>query len=251
MAPNPPLPIPAELAVDDEPFTLDELDESLADTTDEVADLRPRRWRVEDDGAAEWAMRHLAVVEQDAADVETQATAWVERIAEWQARATRPLQTRAAFFRAHLEDYALRRREADPRAKSLTLPSGVVRTRVRGGDVVVADETALIAWAHEHLGSHDDGLVVKVVESVRVSELRKLVTVVEVPDSVTMSCGCSITTTDPVALGAGVICPSCGDTAQVVKWHDVRAVVMHGDVPVPGVAIADATVAATVTAEAP
>src|SRR5437879_3345394 len=142
-----PLPIPAELMP--EPPGVASVDSLLAyfDENDLLPQAIPLqvesqeddpgrpRWRVEDDNAAEWAMRKLAETSRLLRNLTEQRAEWVDRIDSWHRQAAKPLERREAFFTFHLEDYALRRREADPTKRTLVLPSGRVRTTSRTGAV--------------------------------------------------------------------------------------------------------------------
>lgn len=139
-------PIPPELALDAEPLSERELD---AVDQGEHAPDSVLRWQITDDGAAEWAMRKLADVQSQVAELEARRDGWMAKIAAWFDQATKPLSSRAEFFGAHLESYALRRREEDG-IKTVRLPSGSVSTRQPGPRVVVRDEAAFRAWALAH-----------------------------------------------------------------------------------------------------
>lgn len=86
------------------------------------------RWRIEDDGAAEWAMRHLREQQQVLDRLNAQYNAYVDRVETWHARmATKPLAF-LRFCEAHLRAWALRQREATGQATQY-LPSGKISTR--------------------------------------------------------------------------------------------------------------------------
>lgn len=186
------LPIPADLALDEPPITDTDLDTYL-DVVDEGDDPdlfaaavddsgRPRgpkfvhQWRIEDDSAAEWAMRRVAAFDAEVSSMAERADEWATRIRAWFENGTRPLARRRAFFVAHLERYATVRREQTGKA-TLNLPSGKVSTRSAGAAVVVADEAAVIAWAKANLDDVTRETVIKVAESILVSGLREVVSI--------------------------------------------------------------------------
>lgn len=135
------LPIPPELALDAEPFDLDSLDRALAGPEE-----HRQPWQITDDGAAQWAMAHLADADAQLRTLSQQATDWSRRIAEWFEQRAKPLERRADFFRGHLHRYALARREAGAGA-TLTLPSGKVGTLPGRVRVEVDDALAFREWA--------------------------------------------------------------------------------------------------------
>lgn len=152
-------PLPAELAVDEEPFPVEAVDQmSLlrdGDLPDEAA--KAYHWRIEDHGAAEWAMRRLAEARANIAAVEEQAAEWNRRIDEWTAKVLAPLLNREQFFLANLEDYGLRVREASgDEVKTLLLPSGKIKTASHGPKVKVGDPLGFADWA---AANPDDELV--------------------------------------------------------------------------------------------
>lgn len=208
------IPIPPELAVADEPFDLDTLDLTIAVDRQELADhvVLPsdrgedlqtahaeieavRRWHVEDDGAAEWAMRHLAAIDRERAAIAEQANLWYERIREWEGAEFDRLSPRAKFFVNRLSEYALRVRADDPKRATISLPSGKISTRAaKAPTVEIEDEEAVLKWASGALTDEEYEQVVKVTTKVLISEIRARVTVDEVerteqagPDDATLA----------------------------------------------------------------
>lgn len=229
-----------------------------------------RRWRIEDDGAAEWAMRRLAMAEEDLARIAAQADEWRKPIDEWQDHQARRPNSAAAFFRAHLEGYALRVQDASGGdIKTVALPSGKVGTRENPARMAVDDPTVLLEWAKEHAPQ-------AVAERVPLTALKEVAAVAEVVTlaKVTLSpCGCivawsrsngpkfralaPVSLSDAVrgpwlpglpGLADGVECPECASEALTGRI-DVEATVNEPltaeGVRVPGVYVEPATVTAT------
>lgn len=191
--------IPPELALDGpEPFTLDHLDD--------VVDLLPEgspvpehlcdvlelvdRWTITDDGAAEWAMAHVAAIDANKAALDEQRKAYVERIDRWHRDAVRRLTSRRGYFAGHLERYAAAFRARDPkRNKSLHLPSGTVKSTEAQPKVAVANADRLVQWALDNMTDEDMRAVIKMEPLV--SELRKRTVIVVRPIGyeVTLECG--------------------------------------------------------------
>lgn len=274
------LPIPPELAVDVEPIPADLLErwtnyviETASDagldpeaiaatlTTDEayVPEVI-RRFVVDDDSKAEWAMRHVAAVVEDRGRLQSQAEEWSERIAQWFAQRDQPLATREAFFRSHLEQYALAVREASGgKTKSVTLPSGRVATTATGPKIVVESELELLSWVRENLEPDQVAVVIKTTEKVLVSELREAVVLVELPSKIVLSpCAClaappvEFVTVEEVAAwspATAVTCPSCGGEALVGQWVETYLAVRdEAGRPVPGADVAPGSISARVQA---
>lgn len=155
------------------------------DDTSGWADVAPepaRGWRVTDDGAAEWAMAHVVDADVQLQQLGAQADAWAQRIRQWFDHRARPLQAKQAFFTAHLQAYALARRDADPKAKTLTLPSGAVKTTEQQPKAAVEDEAAVVAWVSCWYPDVVASVCPPVPPKVYVNPLREHTTVVEVVD---------------------------------------------------------------------
>jgi hypothetical protein len=108
-------------------------------------------WQIDTDEQAEWAMAKVAEAQADVAQLLAQRDAQMERAQAWYARMAKGPQRTLGFMQLHLMDYALRRRAADPKQKTLVLPNGEVPT-TKGPDpcVVIEDEDALVAWARKN-----------------------------------------------------------------------------------------------------
>ncbi len=142
-------------------------------------------WTVTDKGSAEWAMRHVVIVNAELDEMKAQATDWAERIANWFTRASAEAAASKAFFEHHLEQYAIAERDrTDGKVKSVVLPSGRVATRgpKPGADtkVVVADEDAVLAWAELEDVLND--VAPPKPRSVQLKPLRALVQIAEHED---------------------------------------------------------------------
>lgn len=199
-----------------------------------------QRWAVTDDGAAEWSMRHIANANAEIEKLRLQADEWEARIHQWFTQRAKPLEAKVAFMSAHLERYALYRREADPKAKTLTLPSGRVRTTRQVPTVVISDADEAIRWTAQNAPE-----AIKTTHKVLVSDLRhhvhprELVTLAWV----TNSCGCKVSVRDDEGLqippvGTETECPECGQPALIGKVEELahRWVAVDSDgAYVPGV----------------
>lgn len=294
-------PIPAELAGDAPPLTDAELDayfgyvdeqasEAAVDpeTVDEwlttseddgVAEsvaARVARWRITDDGAAEWALRKLAEAQAEQEELRLRAEDWTARITAWFTQASKRPAQLSAKMEALLELYALERR-AETGTATLTLPSGVVSTREAKPAAGVEDDEAVAEWIDLRLtippsNAEAAGIaryrlwreavdeldpskpLVTRSAKVYAEPLRKLVRIEQQPTGVlewTLSLSCEheqIVTTDqgasepaPPKNGEVVGCPACDDltTIVAVSMKPLMAAVVVGP---DGVAIPGATV---------
>jgi hypothetical protein len=188
-------PIPAALALDDEPFDETALDYALDVEADEASGFdvsgerlddvhRISRWYPTDVGAAEWAMRKLADHQRNLDEITRQAAEWQSRIDAWHEAMTTKVSARASFFRVALIRWALDERERDPKGPAtLTLPSGVVRTTSRKARPKVVDRAAAAVSAIHNLDDDDRAAVVEVPPQpqpvAKATELAKRVRIVE------------------------------------------------------------------------
>lgn len=101
-------------------------------------------FRVSDDSSASWAMRKLRELRLKMRENDTIAHAELERITGWLHHENSKLAEKAQFFEEHLIDYARRQRQ-DQERKAISLPYGVVRSRLNPETVIVSD--AFLEWA--------------------------------------------------------------------------------------------------------
>lgn len=145
------------------------------------ADTGPRRWSIDNDNAAEWAMRQCARAQATIDGHIAQAQEWAAQIDAWLNDVTKaPVATRA-FFEPQLEQYAIERRGADEKNNKTTkLPSGVVKTTSSSPSVKVADEAKVVAWADDKLPKATAEKVAATKRQVYVAPLRDECTIVDV-----------------------------------------------------------------------
>lgn len=144
-----------------------------------IPDAYRREW-LTDDGAAEWAMRHVAQIDVELRSLAERRDEWADRIDHWFAQASRRLIHRRSMFVAHLLAYGAARREADPKApKTLNLPSGRITSQDRKPALKVVDDAALAEWLRERelLVAPDGSEIVRTTTKVYVSPLGKVLDV--------------------------------------------------------------------------
>lgn len=107
-------------------------------------------WHPTDMAQAEWCLgmvRHLAA-EQTA--IRAQAALWRQQIDDWEQRATAAPGRRQAFLEAALGAYTAERVAADPKVRTVHLPSGRLTATVpKTATVIVTDEAALLDWLYQ------------------------------------------------------------------------------------------------------
>lgn len=235
-------------------------DEAAYDDADQLEHQVRERWLIEDWGAAEWAMGRLVEARRQQAELTAQAAEWrrpllerLERIDAWLERAARGPGRTAALFEGMLADYQRRLRAANPKAKTLELPSGQVRSTDYQPKVAVGDDAALIAWARENLEPDEVGEVVKVTESVKVSGLRDVASVAKVPVlevwTLELTCDHSkvvqrdVGASEPAAprVGESIVCEQCdvlrGVAALSMELQHRLEVQDGAGRPVPGAVV--------------
>lgn len=206
-----------------------------------------RSWQIDGIGSAEWAMSRVAQAERALEDLTTQATEFYARIDEWLRNESARHRATKAFFEAHLERWALAQREADPRRKTIALPSGKVKTTAKGPSVQIEDARAALEWAKAHLVA-----AVAMDPRLKVSVLKEHVQVVELVTRArfTHSCGCVYDVLDP----EGLTWPEIGSEVECVDHAapsllgkvDVLASRLALSVDVPGVVVDEGGVTAQV-----
>ena len=115
-----------------------ELDDIVAD------EEKQRGFRINDDGAASWAMRKLAEINDQLLSNEQIHKQETERLNLWLTEVNKPLESKTLFFKSILEDYARRERNEKDR-KTISLPHGKVSTRP-ASDKWETDTATLLAF---------------------------------------------------------------------------------------------------------
>lgn len=251
-------PLPPELAVNAPPIEPDVLDAAIELWSDAAqTDLEPSsaveiaayRWQITDTGSAEWAMRQVVAATEEAREIRMQAQEWRRRIDEWEEHELRRPESRAAFFSGHLERYALERRLADEKQKTLVLPAGSVATTRSAPKLVVDDELALLAWLRDHVPVDVRDRVVKTTETVRLTELREVAELVPFT-TVTLSCGHEqerLGRPDEIEPDTKAVCEEHGEMHAIVSVTDaVSYVPLVAGVRAPGVDVSYPAITAKV-----
>ena len=114
---------------------------------DDITEEAKQRFRVEDDGAAAWAMRKLRTIRSKQAENAQLYADELARLDLWLDEVNKPLDNDANYFESLLNDYAIRCRDnSEDGRKSLNLPTGKVTTR-SGTAKWEVDSESFMAWA--------------------------------------------------------------------------------------------------------
>lgn len=248
--------IPADLLVDTPPLT----DDALAAYDAWVYEDMPgtpaaeavRAWTIDGPNTCAWALAKYAAAQAVINDAAARRDAYVARIMDAYENEIRRAARDVQFFGGHLGRYAVAERErTGDKTKTVVTPNGKITTTRHAAKVIVDNEAAVLEWAEKHAPA-------AVKRSVLLTLMRDAVTLVEVPTSVVMSCGCVVDTgpgavgpeaTQAWAVGTGMLCMSCEQDALVGQWRTTRLVPVGADgIPVDGVDVEPEHVTAKVVA---
>jgi phage host-nuclease inhibitor protein Gam len=104
------------------------------------------RFIVDDDDKANWALRKLAKTRAAIEEIDEAAVREQERISQWRVTETTKLIRQAQFFEGLLGEFHRLRLSVDPKAKTVNLPAGKLKSRA-GSDVWEFDTEKFIEWA--------------------------------------------------------------------------------------------------------
>lgn len=131
----------------------DHMDESLQP---ESLAREKEAFRIDNDGAADWALRKLAVIEKRMKDADALADQEIQRVTEWLKAEQDRYENDRAWFVEQLEAYHRSVLAEDARRKTINLPAGALVSRKAPDGIEIEDDEALLAWA---LDSKRDDLV--------------------------------------------------------------------------------------------
>jgi hypothetical protein len=181
--------VPAHVLMPEPPLELVDIDAVVRDYADDAPERpaaaltnRVGTWTPTTEQEAEWCLAQLAACRAERDKLREQAIDWQDEISRWHDRAERPARNRAAYFEGCLQTYLRARHDADPKLRTVRLPSGELKVTVpKAGSVQVDDERALMLWLLGGKAGIPAEEVIKAPDpTVLVSELRKRVKAVEV-----------------------------------------------------------------------
>lgn len=103
--------------------------ESLQDFLDKQTGVTQPGFIVDDDQKADWALRKIAAVKAQQADIKAQAEQQINMIDQWEQEQTEHLEKDVEYFTSMLVSYAIKKREEDPKFKTQKLPHGKIGFR--------------------------------------------------------------------------------------------------------------------------
>lgn len=135
-----------------------DLDEQLA-IVEEIAGVDPEDPRteelkkkvfvVDDRASAQWALRKMAQLAAEIADVTREAEDEIARIVDWRDRIVRRHQRGIDRMEFLLTDWHRQVFEQDPSKTKISLPSGHLQSRETPVNIGISDEAAFAAWARK------------------------------------------------------------------------------------------------------
>lgn len=135
---------------------------SLHEFLDEQEGTEKESFTVKDDSAANWALRKIKQMNDQIEQNNALAVAEIDKIEQWNQSENEKAQQSIDYFQGLLAEYALKKKEEDPKFKSLKLPNGRIGFRKRQPKWIYHDETVVKALEKANL---NDFIRVKKVPS--------------------------------------------------------------------------------------
>ncbi|MFZ1363075.1 MAG: host-nuclease inhibitor Gam family protein [Candidatus Nanopelagicales bacterium] len=147
-------------------------DHLLSEYDDDTTEEKREAFEIRNDSMAEWAFEKYAHYQGRENEIDALADAKIALINDWRQAEKKKLTGHTEFFASHLTRYAQMKRAADPKIKTLSLPSGKVAMRAVAPTVQVDDKEQLIKWCDEN--DRQDLYDRKIIDQPKVAELKKL-----------------------------------------------------------------------------
>ncbi len=130
-------------------------------------------YKIEDDSNANWALRKIKQHQQQIQNNNALAQAEIEKIESWEQQENDKVQQSIDYFQGLLAQYAMKKREEDPKFKSQKLPHGNIGFRKKPAKWNYDDNTLL-----ETLKSNNMTDFINVTEKPNKSTIKKAFQVV-------------------------------------------------------------------------
>lgn len=132
-----------------------------------------QRFQITDNGGAVWALRKLAKIQRQAAEIKATADAEVFKVKAWEQDELQKLQHDVDYFNGLLEAYHRRLVESDPDRRTIKLPGGELQIRAQQPEWRL-DEATFLSWAKANRPD-----LVRVKEEPDKATLKKVAKIVE------------------------------------------------------------------------
>jgi hypothetical protein len=221
----------------------------IALDTGEIDEATNYRFKIENLGQLNWTFRMIDAYNAKLMEIKQLANDEMNRISEWEAKATKNPQAHIDFFEILVMDWAQRSREADSKYKGQTTPYGSIALRKMPIEWKYTDEAKVIKYleAVEELKEH-----VKTVTTVGIADKAKIKKALEIKQNVFVIndevVDVAEVTADDEVIGMQyrlaniddselVFDLSTGEFAVGVEFRS--AVVVYGTKIVPGITVAE------------
>jgi len=142
--------------------------QSLQNYLDEQEQVEREAFTIQDDQAANWALRKIGQMQKQIEDNNALAVAEIDKIEAWNKQENQKSQDGIDYFQGLLSYYALKKKEEDPKFKTLKLPNGKLSFRKQQPKWNYDDEAVVQALKQAKL---DDFIQVK--ESPKKADIKK------------------------------------------------------------------------------
>src|SRR5690625_480851 len=146
---------------------------SLHDFLDEQEGTEKESFTVKDDSSANWALRKIKYINDRLDENKALFDAEMDKLERWIKSEEEKSQKDIDFFRSLLAEYAMKKKEKDPKFKSLKLPNGRIGFRKQQPKWNYDDETVLEALKKANMNDF-----INVKESPRKADIKKAFDVV-------------------------------------------------------------------------
>jgi len=142
--------------------------QSLQNYLDEQEQVEKEAFTIQDDQAANWALRKIGQMQKQIEDNNALAVAEIDKIEAWNKQENKKSQDSIDYFQGLLSYYALKKKKVDPEFKTLKLPNGNLSFRSQQPKWNLDEEKVIKA-----LKESDAKDLIKVTEKPMLAEIKK------------------------------------------------------------------------------
>jgi phage host-nuclease inhibitor protein Gam len=125
--------------------------ESLQDYLDKQTGVTQPGFIVDTDQKADWALRKIAAVKAQQAQIKADAQSQIELVKQWETEQNERLEKDVEYFTGMLVSYATTKRENDPKFKTQKLPHGKIGFRKQQPQWNFTDDAAELLKEHGYI----------------------------------------------------------------------------------------------------